>query len=433
MRRKRRTRRSYRRIKWFAVIVVLLALAGTAFAYFGSGLKARETADDAASPLGKSVHVMILGVDSRKEDTGRSDTLIVASVDPETKKAALLSVPRDTRVSIDGHGEDKINHAFAFGGEKLSQSTVERFLGVPMDHYVSVDVKAFERIVDAIGGIDLDVEKRMHYEDPWDDNGGLVIDLYPGEQHLDGEKAIQYVRYRDGEGDIGRIGRQQKFMKAVLDKVISPEILPRLPKIVKEVASAVKTDMTPGEMLDFAKILKSVHDQGLTVDMVPGRPAYYQDISYWIPDIVGTRQLLAEEIGAEFTPELRAEAETAEKEYEQKLPKSLRVAAKETKKAGEEDGGSKAMKPSEIHVMVINSSGINGAGAEIADILRKKGFIITNVETGLTDQRQQTTITTSSQNTDIFYGMPFPCIIQDGGDAGQAVVNIGRDYPKKGK
>jgi LCP family protein required for cell wall assembly len=298
----------------------------------------------------------------------------VASVDPEAKKAALLSVPRDTRVSIDGHGEDKINHAFAFGGEKLSQSTVERFLGVPMDHYISVDVKAFERIVDAIGGIDIDVEKRMHYEDPWDDNGGLVIDLYPGEQHLDGKKAIQYVRYRDGEGDIGRIGRQQKFMKAVLEKVISPEILPRLPKIVKEVASAVETDMTPGEMLDFAKILKSVHDQGLEVDMVPGRPAYYQDISYWIPDIVGTRQLLAEEIGAEFTPELRAEAETAEKEYEQKLPKSLRVAAKETKKADEEDGGSKAMKPSEIHVMVINSSGINGAGAEIADHPAEEGL-----------------------------------------------------------
>ena len=158
---------------------------------------------------------MLLGVDRRADDVGRSDTLMVASVDMDSHKAALLSVPRDTRVAIDGHGYDKINHAYAFGGHELSKSTVERLLGTHIAHYVIIDTKAFQRIIDALGGVDIDVDKRMHYEDPWDDNGGLVIDLYPGQQHLDGAKAIQYVRYRDGEGDIGRIGRQQKFMKAV--------------------------------------------------------------------------------------------------------------------------------------------------------------------------------------------------------------------------
>lgn len=206
--------------------------------------------------------VMIMGIDERGDDVGRSDTLMIATLDPKKHQAALLSIPRDTRVKIKGNGFDKINAAYAYGGYKLTQDTVENFLGTPMDHYVLINIQAFQRIIDAIGGVDIDVEKRMFYEDPWDDDGGLVIDLYPGEQHMDGKKAIQYVRYRDGEGDIGRIGRQQKFMKAVLAKMITPEMVLRLPKLVDEISSALKTDMSVTELLDFAKLMKSVHDNG---------------------------------------------------------------------------------------------------------------------------------------------------------------------------
>ena len=170
-----------------------------------------------------------MGVDERDDDVGRSDTLMVATLDPKKDQAALMSVPRDTRVKIKGHGWDKINAAYAYGsakggpeaGEKLAQRTVEDFLGVNMDHYVVVNIQAFQKIIDAIGGIDIDVEKRMYYEDPWDDDGGLIIDLQPGMQHMDGKTAVTYVRYRDEEGDIGRIKRQQKFMKACMDKVTS--------------------------------------------------------------------------------------------------------------------------------------------------------------------------------------------------------------------
>ena len=181
--------------------------------------------------------IMIMGVDERDDDVGRSDTLMVATLDPKKDQAALMSVPRDTRVKIKGHGWDKINAAYAYGsakggpeaGEKLAQRTVEDFLGVNMDHYVVVNIQAFQKIIDAIGGIDIDVEKRMYYEDPWDDDGGLIIDLQPGMQHMDGKTAVTYVRYRDEEGDIGRIKRQQKFMKACMDKVTSPAIIPKLP------------------------------------------------------------------------------------------------------------------------------------------------------------------------------------------------------------
>ena len=436
MRSTRRQKRSWGRVRW--VIALIVIVAGLVYAWNNLGLRGamRGTTPEAGQMTAENVvHVMILGVDQREDDVGRSDTLMVATIDTDSGKGALLSVPRDTRLAIEGHGYDKANHAYAFGGHELSMKTVEKLLGVPMDHYIIINTKAFERIIDALGGVDIKVEKRMHYEDPWDDNGGLVIDLYPGEQHMDGKKAVQYVRYRDGEGDIGRIGRQQKFMKAVLAKVISPEILPRLPKLVEEVSSAVKTDMSLTEMLDFAQRLKGIHDAGLSADMVPGEPAYYQDISYWIPDIVATRQMLADEIGIEFTPELRAAAEEAAAAYKAALPKGLTISGSEQKKADEADSDDEnkdePMKPSEITVMVINSSGINGAGAQVADILKRKGFRISGVETGRTDAKEKTSITTSSRNTDVFYGMPFPCIIMDGGSSNQAVVNIGRDYKKK--
>lgn len=436
MRQKRRRKRSYKRVKWLAVIlvVILVAVAGIIAA---KNSRERQFYDNGMETSSRVMHVMILGVDRREDDVGRSDTMMVTAVDMDQKKAALLSVPRDTRVKIDGYGYEKINHAYAYGGHKLSQNAIENLLGVSIDHYMLIDTKAFERIIDAIGGIDINVEKRMYYEDPWDDNGGLVIDLYPGEQHLDGQKAIQYVRYRDGEGDIGRIGRQQHFIKAVLAKVISPEMLPRLPKLVEEVSSAIKTDMSLAELLEFANTMKSVHDNGLTAQMVPGQPAYIDDVSYWIPDITDLRALLASELGSNLTNEASDKAQADEDAYMDDLPKGLKLtAAKSSGKlvtansdeAKTDDNDEEPLKPDEISVMVINDSGINGAGARVASILQSKGFIISGVETGKTSSREQTTITTSARNTNLFYGMPFKCVIMDGGGTNQAVVRIGLDY-----
>ena len=436
MRQKRRRQRSYKRVKWLAVIlvVILVAVAGIIAA---KNSRERQFYDNGMETSSRVMHVMILGVDRREDDVGRSDTMMVTAVDMDQKKAALLSVPRDTRVKIDGYGYEKINHAYAYGGHKLSQNAIENLLGVSIDHYILIDTKAFERIIDAIGGIDINVEKRMYYEDPWDDNGGLVIDLYPGEQHLDGKKAIQYVRYRDGEGDIGRIGRQQHFIKAVLAKVISPEMLPRLPKLVEEVSSAIKTDMSLAELLEFANTMKSVHDNGLTAQMVPGQPAYIDDVSYWIPDITDLRALLASELGSNLTAEASDKAQADEDAYMDDLPKELKLTAAKSlgklvtansDEAKTDDNDEEPLKPDEISVMVINDSGINGAGARVASILQSKGFIISGVETGKTSSREQTTITTSARNTNLFYGMPFKCVIMDGGGTNQAVVRIGLDY-----
>ena len=264
--------------------------------------------------------IMIMGVDTLDDDVGRSDTLMIATVDPKKDRAALLSIPRDTRVKIAGHGWDKINAAYAYGGEKLTQRTVEDFLGVNMDHYVIINTHAFQKIIDAIGGIDINVEKRMYYEDPWDDDGGLVIDLRPGMQHMDGKTAVTYVRYRDEEGDIGRIKRQQKFMAACMEKITSPAIIPKLPAVIKEVLGSVKTDLSMRQLLEFAGTLKEAQKNGLKTDMVPGRPLYIDGISYWIPEVEKLRTTLADTLGVTLSGSARANLERAAHEYENSIP-----------------------------------------------------------------------------------------------------------------
>ena len=305
-----------------ALCFIMAALAGAIFAS-SSLVEDKKTAAPAEEGLltaKDKATIMIMGVDEREDDVGRSDTLMIASIDPKRNKAALLSVPRDTRVKIKGHGFDKINAAYAYGKERLAQDTVENLLGLNIDHYIIINTKSFKRIIDAIGGIDIEVEKRMHYEDPWDDDGGLVIDFRPGKQHMDGAKAITYVRYRDEEGDIGRIRRQQAFMKACVDKIVSPSIIPRLPMVIKEIAEAVNTDLTFRQMLEFVGTLKEAKSNGLRAEMVPGRPLYIDGISYWIADLTKLRTTVADTLGITIDAKHRARMERDAAEYENSIP-----------------------------------------------------------------------------------------------------------------
>ncbi|MBB5335231.1 LCP family protein [Pectinatus brassicae] len=310
------------------VLVFLIAAGAGAFfaTFFGYSNDKPTEKKEGMLVAGNKATIMIMGVDSRHDDVGRSDTLMIATVDPDKNQAALLSIPRDTRVKIRNHGWDKINAAYAYGGHNLSKETVENFLGVPMDHYIIINIEAFQKIIDAIGGIDINVEKRMYYNDPWDDNGGLHINLQPGMQHMDGKTAVTYVRYRDTEGDIGRIGRQQKFMKAVMDKVLSPSIIPRIPAIVTEVFAAVKTDMSIRQLLAFFGSLKESHDNGLKTAMVPGTPMYINGISYWIPDITKLRSALADTLDVDITPAIRNSMEQADREYKNSVPSTATLA-----------------------------------------------------------------------------------------------------------
>ena len=440
-------KRSYRRVVILAAVLLVVVFTAAAAHFFSGGLARRTTADGMIAGSSE-IHVMILGVDERKDDVGRSDTLMVATVDPEKGTASLLSIPRDTRVAIEGAGYDKINAAYAYGGYALTKKTLEQLLDVPMDYYILIDVHAFERIIDALDGIDIDVEKRMYYEDPWDDDGGLVIDIYPGMQHMTGEKAIEYVRYRDMEGDIGRIRRQQRFMRAVLQKVTTPEIFAKLPEITGEVAKSVKTDLDTSDMIKFLQIMKKVQEQGLTAEMAPGNPAWFKGVSYWIPDIMEIRRMAARAAGVPFAGKAAERAESYAAKYKEEMPEGFRFDDAEPQQAGAKTTGegagasgesaakrkeepTKPPAPSAVAVTVVNSSGITGAGAEVAAILQAKGFVIRSVETGKRSDRAQTTITAGGRTVDLFYGMPFPCILMEGGAKDEALVNIGRDYVKR--
>lgn len=323
--RSRRERQRKKKTNWLPIVLLVLAfiVAAAAGALFASSSLFDEKPVAKKTEMmasGDKTVVMLMGVDEREGDVGRSDTLMIATLDPKKKKAAILSIPRDTRVKIQGHGFDKINAAYAYGGHKLTQSTVENLLGVEMEHYVLINVNAFTKIIDAIGGVDINVEKRMYYEDPWDDNGGLVINLYPGQQHMDGKTAITYVRYRDEEGDIGRIARQQKFMQAVMDKLTSPAIIPRIPAIIGEVVDCIDTDLSVKQMIEFMSALKDAQARGLQTEMLPGKPMYIGGISYWLPDLSKLRTTIANTLDVEISSSLRSATEREMLEYESSIP-----------------------------------------------------------------------------------------------------------------
>ena len=258
-------------------------------------------------------NIVVMGCDIRKDDAGRSDTLFVVMLDKSKKNAALLSVPRDTRVKIKGHGWDKINAAFAYGGQKLTRETVQDFLGIKINNYVLVDFQGFKGLVDAVGGVDINVEKRMYYYDPYD---GFEIDLRPGMQHMDGKTAMQYVRYRDEEGDIGRIRRQQKFLMALYRHIASKNIIAKIPGVSKQIMSMVKTDLSLKEMVELGNVMREmVEKDGLKMSMVPGEPEYIDGISYWIPDIPKMRQKMADMQGVKISEKFNENTKKLEQEY----------------------------------------------------------------------------------------------------------------------
>ncbi|MBQ7723540.1 MAG: LCP family protein [Selenomonadaceae bacterium] len=240
--------------------------------------------------------IMLMGVDERKDDVGRSDTLMILNLSKDN--ASLLTIPRDTMVYINRYGYQKINAAYAHGGAKLSRETVEDFLGIEIDHYVTINKSRFAEVIDAMGGVDIYVERDMHYEDPWDDDGGLYIDLKQGLQHLDGQTAIEFVRFRDAEGDVGRVRRQQAFMRACADRLSEPSMLIKIPKLLGVAVEAIDTDLSSSEMLAAAGSLKSAEASGnVKTGVVPGWLQYIDGVSYLIPNAERLGKVMRKNLG----------------------------------------------------------------------------------------------------------------------------------------
>lgn len=252
---------------------------------------------DFTLPFGlRRQNILFLGVDASNNPndlwTGtRTDTIILVNIDPRTKSVNALSIPRDSKVYLPGNnGVNKINAAHAIGGIEMTKKTIEDTLGVHIDRYVMVHDSAVKEIVDAMDGLDIYVEKPMHYNDY---SGNLHINFTKGDHHLNGQQAVEYLRFRhDALGDIGRTQRQQWLLRSLMNNLKQPSTITKIPDIISVAKKYVKTDMSFYEMSQYAALAKHIDMDKVEVAMLPGAPNQKGYISYWILDPEKTQEVV---------------------------------------------------------------------------------------------------------------------------------------------
>lgn len=241
-------------------------------------------------------NILLVGVDSNGSNTDpfkgtRSDTMILINIDPANHSVNAISIPRDSKVYLAGDfGVQKINAAHALGGIELTVKTIEDTLGISIDKYVVVNNDGIKKLVDALGGIPIYIEKDMYYDDY---SAKLHINLKKGLHVLNGEQVEGYLRFRkDGLGDIGRTSRQQWFVKAVLEKLQSPTIITKIPEVLNIASVYVKTNLSLYEMSHLAAALRNINMNDVEFATLPGGPSKKGYISYWILDPEKTQEVI---------------------------------------------------------------------------------------------------------------------------------------------
>ncbi len=235
--------------------------------------------------LTQPYQILVMGIDGAGSFEGRSDTMLLVRFDNSDRRINILTIPRDTRVRIPNYGYDKINAANVFGGANLAIETVqEKLNGVKIDRYIRLDSSGLDEIIDAIGGVEVNVPKVMQYEDK---TQKLSIDLRPGLQTLNGKQAEGFIRYRnDGDGDIGRIKRQQIMLQALKAKITNPLILLRLPELIPVIQKHINTNLTAEEIQAIAIFSISLKSEQVSTASLAGIPSepYEFDALYWLVD-----------------------------------------------------------------------------------------------------------------------------------------------------
>lgn len=304
----------------------------------------RKEHADFALPFGlRRQNILFLGVDAsgNPDDlwTGtRTDTIILINIDPKTKSVNALSIPRDSKVYLPkNNGVNKINAAHAIGGIEMTKRTVEDTLGIRIDRYIMVHDDAVKAIVDAMGGVDIYIEKPMHYHDY---AGKLHINFAKGNQHLDGQKAVEYLRFRhDALGDIGRTHRQQWLLRSLLTQLKQPSTITKIPDIISVAKKYVKTDMSFYEMTQYAALAKHIDMDKIEIAMLPGAPNLKGYISYWILDPEKTQEVVnrliyRDKVPFEETAPLKAGILAANSSLTSQMEETLKNAGIEVKCTG---------------------------------------------------------------------------------------------------
>ncbi len=367
----------------------------------------------AESPLGTSpegkLSILLLGIDQRPDeaasgrDPGRTDTMLLVSVDYSGRTVSMVSIPRDGFVVIPGRGGNRVNAAYTYGeldtrggGPALAKQTVAQLFGVPVDRYALVDIRSLERIIDLLGGIWIDNPRRLvDTAYPTDDYGYQRIDIPAGLQLMNGTVAVQYARTRYPDSDFGREARQQQVLLALRDRALQLDVIPRLPALMPELLRLVRTDLTPAEVAQLASFGR---DLDRTRDIVSLQP----DESL-TPSYTGSR-------GASYvqlTPAYLAEA---------------RLVLTQPRLAAER-----------ARIAILNAGATPGSGSAVADLLRSRGLVVETIAAG-----GATAVTTrieagpsarlSAQTVARLLGLPESALRVDDVDGSAVRLVLGADF-----
>lgn len=289
--------------------------------------------------------VLLLGQDNRPgEKAARADTIIVARIDPENDKVWMLSIPRDTKVKIPGHGTSKINAATFYGGPALMVDTVEEFLGVPVNHYMDIDFDGFIKVVDSLGGVWINVDQQIDDKKASSHGSFTASHIDAGYQLLDGDHALTFVRSRDfPDADFTRMKHQQQFFKALADQATKFDKVLKIPGMVRDVAQFMSTDMNISEIVDVAMALRDMGGANVQTATVAGE----WKSPYVVPD----------------------------EEHKQFLVNAMMQGLSFDTTATVQP----SVTPAAVTVTVRNGAGIEGCATAAAEILRGKGYAVGEV------------------------------------------------------
>jgi LCP family protein required for cell wall assembly len=264
------------------------------------------------APLPKNMNILIMGTDTvydkikhvALKDMGHTDSMILMNINTANYKINMLSIPRDTLVEIPGYGWQKVNSAFFLGGPDLAIETVEKLLGVKVNHYVILNTRGLIKLIDLMGGIRIFVDKDMYYVDNW---GGLKINLKKGVQTLNGEQAHGFIRFRaEPLGDVSRVQRQQEFMQTLLRKLATPSMLIRTPWVMAIAFENIRTDLSLKELLYGLNFARYLRKDDANMSIVPGEFSIGEaNASIWKVD----REQLHDIVNRYFSKKLLAKFE----------------------------------------------------------------------------------------------------------------------------
>lgn len=302
---KRKRRRPRRFLKWSLLTAILLFISFVTYSFFwAKGIENKmQFAPKIAKKIAKAVSkpkpnepidILLAGVDARVgEGFGRADTIALLRIDPEDQTAYLLSIPRDTRVPIPGRGLDKINHAWAFGGAPLLIKTVQNFLRLPVNYFFQVDFASFEKVVNAMGGVDFSIDRGWY-------DGELGTQVRSGNYHRYGKEALAIVRarYQFG-GDTARIKNQQRFLMTVMKESLSSYA--QVPKVANIMAQDSRTNMDLNTMMSLGKAFVGTQNN-LQVQTTPGKGVMINKVWYNIPDQTGKAILVSDMVNKKPFP-----------------------------------------------------------------------------------------------------------------------------------